>query len=381
MAMWLLYQAMYVSVASLRGVYASAVKNAHEMAGYVWTLRNDALIRRVMRYVKKRYGLKTKTAKFPVTVATILAMAKKLPGWPRLEALHDDDLTFLTASMIGTLGFLRGGEFLTSPHQSRAILKAMNVTVEETPQGYAVSVNVVRPKAQWWELEMKVMCFAVPGPLSPVDLLNAMRQRGHSGVGSEPAFVLRSGEPLSKSWMLQRTKHLLASIPIVMHDELGQVVGIRASSWRSGGVESARLAGIGDPVIMAMGRWSSNAWIRYSVASSKDLQGAAQRIWTTAESAGPIGDVVGSADLPDLEEEPRPLDDHQSPQQYQVGDRLNTPYGVATVQEVTPPHPEGNLQCSFEGFEGVYRVRMHDASEPVRRGRRPRNVMVVEPLP
>ena len=68
-------------------------------------------------------------------------------------------------------------------------------------------------------------------------------------------------------------------------------------SWRSGGVQTARQAGISDPVIMAMGRWSTIAWERYSVASLKDLQGAAERMWAEAEKRANSGcRVVGSVD-------------------------------------------------------------------------------------
>ena len=96
---------------------------------------------------------------------------------------------------------------------------------------------------------------------------------------------MSDGAPLSKTFMLKKTDDLIKQRGIQFTDHLGVRVKCRASAWRAGGVESARGAGICDPVIMAQGRWSTIAWERYSVASLKDLQ-SAHRIWANAKSSG-----------------------------------------------------------------------------------------------
>jgi hypothetical protein len=96
---------------------------------------------------------------------------------------------------------------------------------------------------------------------------------------------------------LARTRALLRAAGILLFDSLGRAVFLRASSWRCGGVESAKAAGISDSLIMTMGRWSSNAWLAYSsVASPLDFQGATAQMWAAAMRE-PDGGVVTSPAL------------------------------------------------------------------------------------
>ena len=110
---------------------------------------------------------------------------------------------------------------------------------------------------------------------------------------SAPAFVLADGSPLSKQWMLTRTSDLLAKAKVILTDSDGKIVPVRASSWRAGGVQSAKAAGVSDGVIMAMGRWTSAAWVNYLFAPGVDLRRAASRMWTSSASS-PSTLVVGS---------------------------------------------------------------------------------------
>ena len=87
----------------------------------------------------------------------------------------------------------------------------------------------------------------------------------------------------------------MANINVI--DKTGKPVPVRASSWRAGGVASAKAAGISDALIMAMGRWSSNAWTSYSFSSLQDLQGAVGSMRRAAELVEPRRPVwVGKSD-------------------------------------------------------------------------------------
>jgi hypothetical protein len=73
-----------------------------------------------------------------------------------------------------------------------------------------------------------------------------------------PAFVTADRKALSKVWMLRRTSALLRAAGILLFGSLGRAVSLRSSSWRCGGVESAKAAGISDSLIMSMGNCDVN---------------------------------------------------------------------------------------------------------------------------
>ena len=106
------------------------------------------------------------------------------------------------------------------------------------------------------------------------------------------AFKLSCGSTLSKAWMLRRSAELLKKAGVKLVDASGRAVPMRASSWRAGGVQSAKLAGISDALIQALGRWSSVAWINYHFSSQKDFKMAASSMWRAGRVSRSL--VVGS---------------------------------------------------------------------------------------
>ena len=68
----------------------------------------------------------------------------------------------------------------------------------------------------------------------------------------------------------------------------GYLLLVRSSSWRCGGVVSAKSADISDLVIKALGRWASDAWITYGSATTNlDIRGAAKRMREAADAESP----------------------------------------------------------------------------------------------
>ena len=372
------FQAMFVKVNSLK-MYLSGIRWQHEIGlGHIWTMDGDPYIRKVMRFLKKRYGSNGKAFKVPITLDLVLLMAKHLHGWPDLHKMAHNDRVFLAASVVGVLGFLRGGEFLHSPGSSRPVLLHEQVVCMSD----SVRVGVVRPKAQWYDLDVPVRCFtpSIDCPLDPVKMVTTMRALTPVALeAGKPAFRMADGKPLSKRVMLKVTGELLAKCGVIFTDSVGRDVPVKASSWRSGGVQTARAAGISDPVIMAMGRWSSIAWERYSVASEKDLQGAAKRMWAVAEKSAQSGcrrvgavdaDGVFSEDsnlassLKSITQErtgvasrampSRPLvSEVVFPRPILVGSIVKTKWGDATVSAICD---DGDLECTWGEWEGAYRL-------------------------
>ena len=375
--MYLHFKATTVSMASLLGVYTAGVKDASTTLGHAWACDGDPMVSRTVRFLLKKYGRKGAKDKAPVTVASILAMAKLLPGWPDLEALSHDDRLFVLAASMGTFGFLRGGEFMTSPGSPRPVLSTSQVR-PHVDSG-CISVDIVSPKATWWESHRTVVIYAPEEecPISPVRLLEAYRRL--SVVPLLPAHAaLRtsSGATLTKAWMVKRTRDLMSRAGISFYSKCGLLILVGASSFRAGGVESARAAKILAPVIQALGRWSSEAWLRYaSRARCHDLRAAASQMFAAAVAnnddvrpGGEVGSRAVPADgLIDLvvDDVPGDLVGAGGLAHHEVGAIIPTQWGDATV---VAKLPNGDLECRWEGYLDTYilsGVHRADSVRPV----------------
>ena len=96
--------------------------------------------------------------------------------------------------------------------------------------------------------------------------------------------------------MCCRSSSLLEDAGCDIRDAQGKTVKVKAASWRAGGVQSAKLAGLSDAQIMALGRWTTPAWTSYAFATMNDLQRAAFAMAkvTSGLSREPLSLVVGS---------------------------------------------------------------------------------------
>ena len=113
--------------------------------------------------------------------------------------------------------------------------------------------------------------------------------------------------PVSKQWMLQKTRRLLELAGICFPDHLGARVDVGAASWRAGGACTAKRAGVSDATICHMGRWASNSFLKYTTAVElSELRDAVDQMGRP-QGEGALLARVGRA-LPAAEEEGPPID-------------------------------------------------------------------------
>ena len=138
--------------------------------------------------------------------------------------------------------------------------------------------------------------------MDPVYWLQEYRRLSLVPLSDEmPAFQMGDGKALSRDYMVSRSSHFLSLAGIAIIDRTGAKVNVKASSWRAGGVESAKLANISDSLIMTMGRWTSIAWTSYSFASLRDLQLSAGSMWKAAQEVRPRRPVwLGRSGVADI---------------------------------------------------------------------------------
>jgi hypothetical protein len=290
---WIMRLMTSVKPTSLN-VYLAAVRNAHINHGHAWSLTGNESIRRVRRYVKRRFPSGGKGLKIPISMAILKRMLPLLPGWPNLAAMSYEDLLFACASVIGVCGFLRGGEFLFKPGQARRVLRHSDMALRTLKERVAVVVGVPQAKATWWLSHVFVPCFQADADVlsamfCPVRLWRALCSRSpflRAGAKASqealPAFHQLDGAPLRRDTMVARTLALLKEAGISLVDGLGRPTSVMSSSWRAGGVRSAVDAGLSEALIMDLGRWKSSAWASYLLHTSADLCAASSRMWHAA---------------------------------------------------------------------------------------------------
>jgi hypothetical protein len=281
---YIIYTCMDVSVPSMK-VYLQGIKYGQGCQGIAWSLDGDERIRRALRWVKRRYGMASKASKLPLSLRLLTRLFKFIPGWPRPVSMSHDDRVFVAASVVATLGFLRGGEFTWSRSSFRPVLLGDQLTVSAMPGSSSVTVAVPQPKTRWWLPFVAVTCFS-PGPgcfLDPASLVSSMRRLSSVPMGpKDAAFRMADGSPLSRDFAVRRTSELILQAGVRLIDHRGEPLDVKAASWRAGGVASAKEANIPDSTIMEMGRWTSSAWLHYTVRDLNEIQQATAAMWRAA---------------------------------------------------------------------------------------------------
>jgi hypothetical protein len=278
---WLHVTAARIQMSSL-SMYMAGVRDTSILEGYGWHMTGNEMVRRTMRFLKRKYPAKVKGSKVPVTVGVLHRILPLLTGWPDMAVMSEDDRVFAVASVSAVCGFLRGGEFLASSKSTRAVLKARDVSIRVVGTRRAQVINVPQTKTRWWIESESVPCFenTVDDTMCPVRLWEEYTIRCPALTPGGPAFLLR-GKALTRDYMVKRTTTLMCLANISFVDHKGVPMDVRAASWRSGAVCSAVKAGVSVPHIMALGRWSSSAWENYLLQSPMDLQGSANSMWAS----------------------------------------------------------------------------------------------------
>jgi hypothetical protein len=279
-------------------MYMAGVRDHQLSLGLPWLAPGSERIRRTIRWIKRAFPCSLVGRKFAITVSVLKAILPLLHGWPHLSSMSHADRAFAVASVVGTGCMLRGGEFLTSKAGSRPTLRQSDVVISVVRSVPTLVVSIPQPKANWWVDRVDVPCMGngTPGDLfEPARLWRgfvagspALRRAGiaRTPIGDVPAFHLADGTALSRDWLVARTYVLCKAASINLCDHAGSPLPLKSASWRAGGVRSAKDAGLGDTMIMFMGRWTSSAWRSYLLHTPVDMQGAARRFWATT-AAGP----------------------------------------------------------------------------------------------
>ena len=294
---FLIFKARGILPSSLKG-YMAGIRYGQVLEGYNWTLSSDVRVRAVLRWIRRRYPAKRQRKKVAVSISLLRSIFPLLTGWPDASVMSYPDILFVTASLLGVLAFLRGGEFLVYPGSSRPLLRFCDIDVRMVGGRPAVIVSITQPKTRWWLDEVSVPCFANPTDASFCPLRWWVALGSRRPPAAVAAFSCADSSPLARDMLVSRTAALMAEAKIAFVDEVGSPMPVCAASWRAGGVRSAIDAGVSEAVIMAFGRWKSLAWHHYLLHSTHDLFSAALAMSSCRVPLAPghSGLVVGVCD-------------------------------------------------------------------------------------
>ena len=285
---WMIQTAASCAMSTVKS-YLTHVRSMQRGLGYKWTLSDDFTIKRTKQALVKKWGLPERALKVPVTVAIMKKMFACLPGYPNLSQMSSNNRLFVAATLTGSLGLLRGGEFGWVPGGSQNLLKGKDVRATVVGGHGRVEIDVQAPKAKPWLSSLTVIVHDPEGEpsLSPSVALQAYRDGCPVNLGSDDAaFRLQDGRPMTRKWMVAATALLCRRAGVLLLNARGRRVPVKASSWRAGGVLDARRCGLSDAYIKAMGRWSSDAHLEYSFRAVQDLRADTTRAVRHALAAG-----------------------------------------------------------------------------------------------
>jgi hypothetical protein len=279
--LFLNYACLFVSLESA-SKYLSGLKNTHTLLGFVEIQGDKEILRLTIRGLKRQYPCKTPFHKEPITVMLLSAFL------PFLDFKIFFDRLFWSASCQAVYGFWRGSEFMVS----KDVCKTH--TLKKTDHswvGVGFSHSTVRlrfTKTQWWQEDVVTHAWGNSSLTSPTHAHRAYQLGCNAAARRSPwLFANEDGSPLLKPQMLGKTK------------QLAKLCGIDprrfiASSWRCGAATSAAHAGMSDRVIRALGRWESDAFMRYTFSSTDELRRAGESLGRISGASHVLGEALRS---------------------------------------------------------------------------------------
>ena len=224
--------------------YLASVRSLHIDFGFPDPLRGADRLARLLRGIRRSHSSPV-ARRLPVTncVLQILRHSLSSPSF--------DHVMFWAACCTAFFGFLRVSEFTCSgPFVASRHLSPSDVVYD--PAGHFrlfLKTSKTDP--------FRRGCVLLLGPsgqsVCPVAAL--VRYISLRGSSPGPFFVCQDGSPLTPSLVNRWLRSILSSA--------GVPGNYSSHSFRIGAATSAALAGIPDHLIKTLGRWSSDAYLRY----------------------------------------------------------------------------------------------------------------------
>lgn len=168
-----------------------------------------------------------------------------------------DGVMLWAAVCTGFFGFLRAAEFTTpslAAYDKNVHLSFSDVALDSRSCPSLARITVKASKTDPFRKGVEVYLGRTDVELCPVIAL--VDYLGVRGPAPGPLFVFSDGCPLSRSTLVQRVREALSAAGVDAAPYSGH-------SFRIGAATTAAKKGVEDCLIQTLGRWKSDAYIRY----------------------------------------------------------------------------------------------------------------------
>lgn len=251
-------------------VYMSSVRNIHIELGYGDPMETAFLLQRVLKGIDRCIGLEPCRPRLPITIGVLRKIVDALDANRLLAAA---DRAMLRAAMLmAFFGFLRCSEFTSPPRAFDARLHATRgaITFNSGPP-ISMSLHLKRSKTDPFGRGTDIEI----GPaLRPHCAVAAMLfyLASTNGTKDDPLFVFSNGTPLTRDAFVDEVRKLLIA---ARHPNINEYSG---HSFRIGAATTAAAAGTPEWLVRTMGRWKSDAVLRYIRTDCLTLRSVAARL-------------------------------------------------------------------------------------------------------
>ena len=254
-------------------VYLSGVRYAHIAAGeYSKTIiQTTPRISQVLKGIRKSQATtQLRTERQPIT----------FPIMKRLHTVLTKHTGSLNSKMIWAacciayFGLLRVNEF-TSPNHSNTTntLQLADVALDSHTSPKIIQLTLHQSKTDQFRKGSHIFLGATSHYVCPVQaLLQYLKNRG-SRPG--PLFILTNRKALTGSMFRTALKKALKELNL-------NPSSFNTHSFRIGAATSAKQAGISDSYLKAMGRWRSDAYLKYIRVSPQDMAKLSKNLTSTS---------------------------------------------------------------------------------------------------
>ena len=153
--------------------------------------------------------------------------------------------------LFGVFGFLRSGEFTTSPGRPSP-LEPSDIAVDSRSRPSYITVTLRQSKTDQFGVGTTIYIGKTGTNLCPVAAAPGL------------LFIREDGSPLSRSWLVRAVRENLTEAGL-------DAMGYSGHSFRIGAATAAAQAGLSDSVIQLLGRWKSSAFLSYIRIPSERL--------------------------------------------------------------------------------------------------------------
>lgn len=236
-------------------------------------LTDIPLLGYVLRGIRRCPRAVTRQPRLPIT-PEILQML--FSSWSHVPVEENYDATMLwAATSMAFFGFMRAGEFTCSSRRafSPSMLSPQDISVDSHTNPTMVSIRLRQSKTDPFGMGVIINLGRTGHTICPVvAILSYLARRGQQ---QGPLFIFKDGSCLSR-------QRLIASVNCALQCHGIDTSRITGHSFRIGAATAAARAGMEDSLIRTLGRWRSDAYLRYIHIPGHCLAAASTRLVDSA---------------------------------------------------------------------------------------------------